>query len=269
MEAPVFRPAGSPGASAGPVLGNRKLRAGVMKTEISLDKCRSYIDSQWQAQARSSRGIAVRSSGPAITVSRQAGSGAHSLAPQLAAFLDKYGPKGQCPWTVFDRELVETVLEEHHLPKDFARFMPEDRISYLDEVMEELLGLHPSSWTLVRQTTETVLHLADMGRVILVGRGANVITARLPNVFHVRLTGSVERRTERVMEHYGLSKAEALRFLRKEDRGRERYLQKHFQARIEDDLLYHLVLNTDRIALAEAVQIIGAAALRQFQAGER
>ena len=58
------------------------------------------------------------------------------------------------------------------------------------------MGLHPSSWTLVQQTNATILQLAQMGNVILVGRGATVITSKLNNVFHVRLVGSLEKRIE-------------------------------------------------------------------------
>lgn len=203
-------------------------------------------------------------SGPAITLSRQAGSGGHTIAGKLASYLDQHGPPGNCPWTVFDRELVQKVLEDHHLPKDFARFIPEDRRPYFDEIVEEVLGLHPPSWTLVRQVTETILNLAELGRVILVGRGSHLITARMPNVFHVRLIGSLEQRIVHVMEFYQLTRTAAVEFVRKTDRARVAYLKKHFQTDIDDDLQYHLVVNTDRIPYADAVELIGAAALRHF-----
>jgi diguanylate cyclase (GGDEF)-like protein len=45
-------------------------------------------------------------------------------------------------------------------------------MSEITDTLDELLGLHPPAWTLVRQMTETILHLAEMGNVILVGRGA-------------------------------------------------------------------------------------------------
>lgn len=35
-------------------------------------------------------------------------------------------------------------------------------------MVDELLGLHPSSWTLVEHTTQTIRRLAVMGNVILV-----------------------------------------------------------------------------------------------------
>ena len=80
---------------------------------------------------------------------------------------------------------MEKVLEDHSLPNRLARFMPEDRISEISDTMDELFGLHPPSWTLVRQTADTILHLAELGNVIVIGRGAAVITRKLDYVFNV------------------------------------------------------------------------------------
>ena len=85
---------------------------------------------------------------PAITLSRQTGSGARAIAGGTRRFLQSHDTV-PCPWTVFDKSLVEKVLEEHKLPKETARFMPEDRVSAIQDAVEELLGLHPSSRTLV------------------------------------------------------------------------------------------------------------------------
>lgn len=237
-----------------------------MTIDLGLDKCLTYIDCQLQTKKGPARAPHLIQTGPAITISRQTGSGAFPIAQKLAEFMQENDVKGRCPWTVFDRELVETVCAEHNLPKEFARFMNEDKRSYLDDTMEELLGLHPDSWTLARQTTETILHLAELGRVIVVGRGANIITAKMPNAFHARLVGSLERRTAYIQETLKLSKKEALKLIQRQDRGRGRYLQKNFRCDIEDPLLYHLVINTDRVAFDEAARVLGEAALRHFKA---
>lgn len=232
-----------------------------MNTNANFERCLVYIGSQ--LEPKSSRGR-QRQPEPAITISRQTGAGGIPIAEQLAAYLQRHGPKPQRPWTVFDKNLVEQVLADHDLPKELAKFMPEDKISAISDMVEELLGLHPPSWTLMRQTTETILHLAELGNVILVGRGANVITASLANAFHVRLIGSKEERVRLVSSFYDLDRSSALAFLRKEDRARQRFLRKHFQKDIDDPLLYHLVINTDRIDVPEATRLIGDAVLQKF-----
>jgi cytidylate kinase len=233
-----------------------------MNGKSSFEKCLGYIGAQ--IGSGNKRGQPRKRPEPTVAISRQTGAGGIPIAEHLAEYLQAHGPKTQRPWTVFDKNLVEQVLADHNLPKEIARYMPEDRISQISDMVEELLGLHPPSWTLLRQTTETILHLAELGNVILVGRAANVITAQLSNVFQVRLVGSEAARVKLVEEFYHLSPKAALDFMRKEDRGRRRYLKRYFHWNIDDPLLYHLVVNTDRLSFEEATRLIGDAVLHKF-----
>jgi len=232
-----------------------------MNPQATLENCLSFINCQLQPSTK--RVFTARGAEDyrAITISRQAGSGAHNLAEKLAAYLQTRSPGATCPWTVFDRNLVEKVLEEHHLPGNLAKFMPEDRISEMADTIDELFGLHPPSWTLVRKTADTILHLAELGNVILIGRGAHVITGNLPYAFHVRLVGSLEKRVEYVQHSNQCSRKKALDFVQREDLGRRRYLKKYFNKDVDDPLLYHLIINTDLVSYKEAARIIGDAVL--------
>jgi cytidylate kinase len=233
-----------------------------MKDLTSFEKCLSYIDCHLQSpHSRASASGPQRP--PAVTISRQTGAGGTSVALKLAELLQARLPGQSCQWTVFDRNLVEKVLEDHHLPSRLAQFMPEDRVSAIGDAMEELLGLHPSSSSLVHQMTETILQLAELGNVILVGRGANVITASLPNVFHVRLIGSLERRIERVQARHKVTREAARKFIRKEDAGRRRYLLRYLGKAIDDPLLYHLIINTDWVPVDQAAELVAQAMLRR------
>jgi hypothetical protein len=233
-----------------------------MNLAHGLERCRTFIDTQLQPAGK---GLTSTENGKlwrAVTISRQTGSGAYLVAEKLAACLQTHTPKDARPWTVFDRNLVEKVLEDHHLPQRLARFMPEDKVSEIADTMNELFGLHPPSWTLVRQTADTILRLVELGNVIVIGRGATVLTGKLDHVFHVRLVGSVEKRVAHIQEHLRLSKEAAVELIRREDRGRQRYLKEHFKADIEDPLLYHLVVNTDRVPYERAARIIADAMLK-------
>jgi cytidylate kinase len=233
--------------------------------EIHLEECQSYILSQLQDREKSSALHGLPPPGPAVTISYQSGSGEHEVATRLAKILQSAEPKGAVQWTVFDRHLVEKVLEEHHLPQSLAKFLTEDRRSLLEDARDELLGLRPPSWVVVPQITETVLHLADAGHVILVGRGANFITARLPNVFHVHLIAALPGRIARVQRLDHLTPEEAAKAAARSDRGRGRYVKAHFHVCVDDDLLYHLVINTDRFPCQDAAQLIADGARRCFQ----
>ncbi len=234
-----------------------------MKAQPGLDRALTFISCQLQPAGEGQ--ISTKDSWPrrAVTISRQTGSGAHSVAEKLGILLQAHTPKDACPWTIFDRNLVDKVLQEHNLPERVARFMTEDRTSEIADTMEELFGLHPPSWLLVRKIAETILHLAELGNVILIGRGAAVVTAGLVHVFHVRLVSSLEKRVQRIQELNRLSREAARQLIQKEDRGRERYLKKYFTTDVDDPLLYHLTINTDLISHDQAARLIADGVLNR------
>lgn len=223
----------------------------------NMDSCRSFVSSQLQVAGPETVGKFVFR---AVTISRQTGCGALVVAEKLAQYLREHS-KSAAPWTVLDRNLMDKVLEDHNLPAYLARFLPEDRASQIEDFLSELSGAHPPSRTIVMQTAETILKLAAVGHVILIGRGSNVVTARLPDVFHVRLVAPLEKRIEHAHEHYSMTLTEARRFCLTEDRGRARYLKKHFNADINDPLLYHMIINTGQMGFDGAARLMGEAVL--------
>ncbi|MCC6819617.1 MAG: cytidylate kinase-like family protein [Verrucomicrobiota bacterium] len=229
-----------------------------MNDPAGLDHCLSFINLQMNPDGYVSHGIhaPVRR---AVTLSRQAGCGARVVADKLAARLQQTTPAGEPPWTVFDRNLMEAVLADHNLPARLAKFLPEDRMTELQDIVDELFGLRPASWTMIQQTSETILKLAELGNAIIIGRGGNVITAKRPNVIHVRLVAPLTARVEHATTTYGLNPRAARAFCLREDAGRRRYLRKYLKADIDDPLLYHLCLNTGLIGFEEAARLIADA----------
>ena len=230
-----------------------------MKSLAEFDKCQAFLDAQLRpGTLTNSHPAPVRLR--AVTISRQAGCGAAMVAERLAQLLKGRDVYTSVPWTVFDRNLIEQVLKDHNLPVRFAKYLPEDRASEIQDVMDELFGVHPSSWTVVEQTAETILRLAQLGNVILIGRGANLITARLPGVFHVRLVAPLADRIEHARRCYNMTPTAAQDFIAGEDKGRARYLKQYFQADADDPMHYHLVINTSLVSYEAAAGLIFVAA---------
>jgi cytidylate kinase len=75
----------------------------------------------------------------------------------------------------------------------------------------------------------------------------------------VRLVGSVRRRVRYLEGYLHLSPRAAAEYVRKEDLGRKRYVKKYYAEDIDDPLLYHLVINTDRVSYVEAARMIAEA----------
>ncbi|MGE5226816.1 MAG: AAA family ATPase [Planctomycetaceae bacterium] len=216
-----------------------------------------YLESaSREARKRERRPAGAGIDRPIITISRLEGCGAHLVGEELVARFGELAPEASPPWTLFDRNLVEWVLQDHELPGGWAAWMPEDRVSEVADIVDGLFGLRPSSWVLVRKTAETILRLAQTGNVVVIGRGANVITARVPSAFRVRLVGSMPARIAYVREHVDVDPLQAAAYIRERDLGRKRYVRKYYDADIDDPLGYDLVVNTDRLACAETARII-------------
>jgi cytidylate kinase len=95
-----------------------------------------------------------------------------------------------------------------------------------------------------------------MGNVILVGRGSNIITARMPHVFHVRLIAPLKDRVRHVEEYYQLKPAEAVQRVRELDEAKSRYVRRYFRADVADPLNYDLTINTAHTGFQKAAQLI-------------
>ena len=227
----------------------------------SLEKAKLYIESHSKDSGHINKRL---NQGPCITISRETGAGADLVSGALVKFFQPYSDENSPPWTVFDRNLIEKVLEDHHLPHKLSQYFVEDKLSEFKSTVNELLGIHPHAWVLINKTTSTILQLAQIGNCVIVGRAGNVITARLKNCFHVRLVAPIDYRIPHVMEIYNLDRKEAIEFIRKEDAARRNYFNKYFNKNIDDPLLYHIIVNTGNIGYKKAAQIIGRAVIENF-----
>lgn len=232
----------------------------------SLDKIQSYLMASEVASHESETQIQL----PAVTISRETGAGAVTVGRLLAEMLEARQSPPHRPWAVFDDNLVQRVLDEHGLPDHFQKYMKEDATQPVRDVVEEVLGAHPSSWTLLHYTSDTIFRLALAGNAIIIGRGGNVITANLRHVLRVRLIAPFEKRVEHVETTQGLSHRDAVAYVNREDKARAHYVEQNFRSRSDDPHEYHLILNTGLMSheaaahlLAEAVSRLPAIPVRQ------
>jgi cytidylate kinase len=193
---------------------------------------------------------------PFVTLSRQAGAGAETVAHLLAEKLNAGLPADAQPWTVFDKNLIAKVLEDADLPQEIAKHVREDKDTTVQAIVGELLGLHPSMWTIFHHTSDTILKLARLGRCIIVGRGAEIITARLKSGTHIRLVAPENIRLAHLEKHFGLDAKAAAKYLHEHDEGRRRYVKTNFDQDIESPLLYHATLNTGLLDFASAADLV-------------
>jgi cytidylate kinase len=98
------------------------------------------------------------------------------------------------------------------------------------------------------------------GRAVIVGRGGQAVLQRVPGALHVLIQAPMPARILRIQEGEKVGMEEAYHRATQHDRKTSRYLERVFNIKWDDPLLYHLIINTGKWDLEQASQIIVHAA---------
>ncbi len=175
-----------------------------------------------------------------ITISREMGSLGFPIGQKAAELLGY-----QIVW----REVINQAA--------IRAGAPEVALAMIDEL--GLLGLCPSAekCQAYLHAVEQVVHeLAERGNVVIVGRGSQIILKDRPGVLHVRVIAPLELRIERIMQEKGIALDAAQAQIEASDRSRKRYLNRFYKTQWEDPTLYDVILNTARISIDSAAELL-------------
>jgi len=191
-------------------------------------------------------GSTTRRPGPTITISRKYGCEAFPLALRLKELLD-----AACadPWIIFDKALLERVSEAEHLSMEFLEDMGASR--HADDSLGFLFPGHVTHDQAFRHLAWHLVHVAEAGNAIIVGRGGAILTRHLKNCYHFRLDASDAFCVAAMVQRMKISEKEAAATLRECDLKREALIERHLRASVRDLAHYHAVYNRDRSGLEE------------------
>jgi cytidylate kinase len=178
---------------------------------------------------------------PVVAMTHEMGSLAKDVALQLAQELNL---------AVMRHEVVEHVAERMHVPTSLISRLREGKAGLVERFRTD-------DRSVAVYTAEELLALADQGNVVLRGWGATRWLRPVPHVLCVRVTRSLARRVEWVMQHLQIddqafAEAEVLR----SDHAHASRMHQRFGVTWGDPLLYDLILNTDRLSVDSCVQAI-------------
>ncbi len=108
----------------------------------------------------------------------------------------------------------------------------------------------------VRMVGLVIRGLAHEGKVLILGRGGQVLLRNHPGALHVQTVAPQAYRVEVVMTRLGLNRRDARNRVRASDRARFDYLRRYHDADWLDPTLYDLVINASRLPIAVAVDLI-------------
>ena len=227
-----------------------------MKVLGECEKARLYLESHSNIISEEEFNERKLHRGPFITISRETGVPEALIYERLLKYLQKiYGEK---KWRFFDKELIDKILNEHNFPKYFKEMLVEDKYSAIKSIASQMLGTGSDIWNLFYKVRTTILHLAEAGYVVIIGRGANIITAKLTGGLHVRLIASLQSRMNYISKCLNIETGEALKYIKKEDQRRKVFLQTYYNKNVEDPTYYHAIINTDYTGIEGTARLIAS-----------
>jgi cytidylate kinase len=104
---------------------------------------------------------------------------------------------------------------------------------------------------------EAVIRVAyQHGNVVILGRGGQAILKDKPDVLHVRIVAPLDARVQRLHEQENFSLGEAQDIVIQRDQASAEYLKRFYDLDWADPALYDLVINTTKLGLEGATQLI-------------
>jgi cytidylate kinase len=106
-------------------------------------------------------------------------------------------------------------------------------------------------------TSEEILLMAQRGNVLIRGWGAATLLCDMPQVISVRVCAPMNFRVKVIMERLGIKDDEAVREqIQRYDVAHARAMRASFGVEQEDALLYHIILNTERLSVGACVRAV-------------
>jgi cytidylate kinase len=179
-----------------------------------------------------------------ITASEMFGTGGEKIARQVAKKLG---------YTFCGEEELLKAAEE-------MGFLPD--VKKLDEkgppIIEKFFSERPKIY--LNRLQSVIYEMAKKGDVVFFGRGSQLLLHSFNCAFHVLVTGSMEKRVERIMAERKVEKEVAEKMIERSDHDKRGFLRYAFDEDWLNPHLYDLLLNTDKLSIDSAVKIVVDAA---------
>lgn len=212
-----------------------------------------------------------------ITISRQYGSGGDEIAERLCEILG---------YQHFDKSLITQAAKEAGISEQEVYDYSEENHkvrSFLDRLFNRAAVMTPGPWgetagmvyvedqllneeVMLSLVQKAIRSAYDAGNMVLLGRGSQMLLKDRPDVLHIRIEAPEEDRIQRVKEQLKQQRKsfqadleirrEAQDLIHERDAASADYLKQYYEVNWADATLYHIVLNTGKLTIDQATEII-------------
>jgi cytidylate kinase len=174
-----------------------------------------------------------------ITFSRKMGTNGSEIARRVAEKLE---------YAFYDTEAIENTAQEMGFLKD---------VKEIDERAPSLFQRFFSQKPEVDldRLHSVIYELASRGNAVFLGRGSHMLLRSFKCALHIRVTASIEKRTE-ILVGRGWPRESAIRTIEKSDHERGAFIKFAFKVDWDNPELYDLVLNMDNLTIDLAVDTV-------------
>ena len=110
---------------------------------------------------------------------------------------------------------------------------------------------------MIEATKEVIKDISDLGKVLVISRGASAILKEKENVLRVFFIANEDDRIKRAKSMHNLgSDQDAVELLKHADHAQNEYFMKAFNLDFDDQSMYHIILNTTNLDPEECSNII-------------
>ncbi len=187
-----------------------------------------------------------------ITVSREFGCEAYPMTEKLKTLLEK---KTGEPWALMDKALLEEVARNHNLSEEILKNIG-DKSSFMDEVISTFTPKWKSDKDYYRLLCRHIISLATAGNVIIVGRGAALVTRSMVNCFHFRMVASEDFKVKSIARRLGIQPADAKDLVLNRQKQRDKFIKDFLNADSSDPHFYHMIFNNAKIPSEKIAETI-------------
>lgn len=195
-----------------------------------------------------------------ITISRQFGSGGHSIAKAVA---ERMGI------AFYDNNLITEVAKQSGLSEEFIRENEEyasHSSSFLYQLAMSTAGTYgyPSVYQkLYEAQTKVIEEIANKESCVIVGRCADYILKNREDCLHVFIHADNEHRAKHILEKYGPTEKTTAQRIKDKDNKRRNYYRFHTDREWGVAANYHLSLDSGALGEALCVELIVKAAEKE------
>ena len=202
-----------------------------------------------------------------LTVSRLYGSGGSEVAAIVAKALG---------WSLFDNAVVDAVAARMGLSVAEVQAR-EERVPSLVERLTSAMAMGSQEWIspiadakrptdeqLIEVTRHIIEEAIARGSLVVVGRGTQEMLAERDDALHVFCYASRKALIARTMKRESVSAEDAARLVDETNKRRDQWVRLHWERDRRSLELYDLSVNTERLGIQGAADLIVSAARSRF-----